>query len=235
MSDVDRGIETAGEIDRAEAGSAPPWPVPRLFGGDWLDPIRTRVGAMFEREMEAGRGFLWLPVIFGIGILVYFALPAEPSLFALVVATVALAVLAWGVRRRVVVFRVAFALAAVAAGIVAMKVRTEIVAAPMLQREMTVEVTGWVAEREAAARGGARVRLQVHDIEGVAAARAPKAVRVTLRSQADDIRVGDALTILARMRPPSGPVMPGGYDFGRADFYAGIGARRFRLWRGEAR
>ncbi len=89
MSDVDRGIETAGEVDRAEAGSAPPWPVPRLFGGDWLDPLRTRLGAMFEREMEAGRGFLWLPVIFGIGILVYFALPAEPSLLALVVATVA--------------------------------------------------------------------------------------------------------------------------------------------------
>ena len=32
--------------------------------------------------MEAGRGFLWLPVCFGIGILFYFALPEEPSAIA---------------------------------------------------------------------------------------------------------------------------------------------------------
>lgn len=226
MSDIDRGV-TAGEVDRDRDREASPWPVPRLRGGDWLDPLRTRLGALFEREMEAGRGFLWLPVIFGIGILIYFALPSEPSLLAIIVATLALAALAWVLRRRVAAFRVALALATLVGGVAAIKARTEIVVAPVLQREMTVAVTGWVAAREAAARGGTRVRLRVHDLEGIANGRAPTAVRITVRSKADDIRVGDALTVLARLRPPSGPVMPGGYDFGRADFYAGIGAVGF--------
>ncbi|HET7717364.1 MAG TPA: ComEC/Rec2 family competence protein [Bauldia sp.] len=226
MSDVDRWVDTTGE-PRDDDGSISSWPVPRPTGGDWLDAFRARLGALFEREMEAGRGFLWLPVVFGAGILVYFALPAEPSLLALAVAAVAATGFALRVRRRVAAFRVAVALAMLAAGLAAMKLRTEVVAAPVLAREMTVDVTGWVAEREAAARGGTRVRLRVVAIDGVAAERTPRAVRITIRSRADDIRVGDALSVLARLRPPSGPMMPGGYDFGRADFYEGIGAVGF--------
>ena len=225
MSDVDRGIETA---EQSAAGrSLAGWPATGGSASDWLEPFRLRLAAAFEREMEAGRGFLWLPVLFGIGILIYFALPAEPSLLALLVATGTLAALAWALRRRVAAGRVAVAVAMIVAGATMMTLRTAIVAAPVLPREMTVEVTGWVAEREASARGGARIRVKVHDIAGVAPERTPEAVRVTVRAGADAIRVGDAITVLARLRPPSGPVMPGGYDFGRADYYDRIGGVGF--------
>ena len=117
MSDIDRGIEPRGKLTEHRDREASPWPVPRLRGGDWLDPLRTRLGALFEREMEAGRGFLWLPVIFGIGILIYFALPSEPSLLAIIVATLALAALAWVLRRRVAAFRVVLALATLVGGV----------------------------------------------------------------------------------------------------------------------
>ena len=33
--------------------------------------------------------------------------------------------------------------------------------------------------------------------------------------------------MLARLRPPAGPVLPGGYDFARADFYEGVGGSGF--------
>lgn len=224
MSDVDRGIETAEE---RTPGGAAGWPVPDYRGGDWFAPYRLRLAAAFEREMEAGRGFLWLPVLFGIGIILYFALPAEPSLVALAAVTGALASLAWALRRRVAAGRVTVALLVIAAGATTMTLRTAVVAAPVLSREITAEVTGWVAKREATAGGGARLRVAVHDIAGLAQARTPAAVRITVRSRADGIRVGDAVTILARLRPPSGPVMPGGYDFGRVDYYAGIGAVGF--------
>src|SRR5690606_6079185 len=39
--------------------------------------------------------------------------------------------------------------------------------------------------------------------------------------------LGDAVSMRARLRPPSGPALPGGYDFGRAAFFAGIGATGF--------
>ncbi len=225
MSDVDRGLGIADKRvpGRAFAG----WSGPEFRIGDWLDPYRLRLAATFEREMEAGRGFVWLPVLFGIGILLYFALPAEPSLLALVAVTVALASLAWGIRRRMAATRVAVALAMIAAGATVMTLRTAVVAAPVLPREVTAEVTGWVAKREASARGGARVRVAVSSIEGIPPEGTPDAVRITIRAGADDIRVGDAIAVLARLRPPSGPLVPGGHDFGRVDYYAGIGAVGF--------
>ena len=191
-----------------------------------LGIVRLAIAASFEREMDAGRGFLWLPVLLGVGIVAYFALPREPSLAALAVATALLAMMAWH-RRRIVAFRILVALAAVAAGMTVIKARTDRVAAPVLPREMTATVTGWVAGVEAASRGGARLVLRVVRIDDLAPEATPHLVRVTVRSRKAPIAVGDALTVTARLSPPSGPVIPGGYDFARTAFYDGIGAIGF--------
>jgi competence protein ComEC len=131
----------------------------------------------------------------------------------------------------VAAFRLATALAVIVAGMTLTTLRTTLVAAPVLTRETTAEVSGWVAEREAASRSGTRLRLAVHAIEGLPPERTPPVVRVTVRAGGDEIGVGDAVQMLARLRPPSGPVMPGGYDFARADFYAGIGGSGFAYGR----
>jgi competence protein ComEC len=188
---------------------------------------RTQLAALFEREIDAGRGFLWLPVAFGLGILTYFVLPAEPWAPALALLTVALGVAAWRSRYRVTAFRILLVAAVAAAGLLAAKVRTDRAVAPVLAREMTVTVTGWVADREEASRGGVRIRLRVHDIAELKGAVPPGEVRVTVRSRAGAIAVGDAISLRARLQPPSGPVMPGGYDFAEAAFYQGIGAVGF--------
>ncbi|MEP2119649.1 MAG: ComEC/Rec2 family competence protein [Bauldia litoralis] len=223
MSDLQRETRQSGRIGRTIRFAVP-------GGGRYahgLDALRLPLAATFEREMEAGRGFLWLPVLFGAGIVIYFALPAEPSGLAMAAVSALLAVAAWRSRQRIAVFRLLAALTAVAAGCAVMKARTDIAAAPVIPREMTTTVTGWVAEREAAARGGARVLLRVGGIDKVAKSKTPENVRITIRSKADTIAVGDALTVLARIRPPSGPTIPGGYDFARADYYAGVGAVGF--------
>ena len=233
MSDVDRGIETAERASAERAAAAlvaagrRRWRLARS--------ALASAGAAFEREMEAGRGFLWLPVLFGIGVLGYFALPAEPSLLALVAVTAALASLAWALRRRVAAGRVAVALVMIVAGATIMTLRTVVVAAPVLPREMTVEVTGWVAEREASARGGARVRIAVDGIAGVAPERTPEAVRITIRAGAEDIRVGDA-----DHGPRPAPAAERTGDAGRLRFRPRRLLRRdrrgrLRLWRGEGR
>ena len=125
---------------------------------------RLRLAAVFEREIDAGRGFLWLPVAFGLGILVYFALPAEPWAPAIAGILLALTVAAWRARLRTAAFRILIVASLAAAGLLAAKVRTDQVAAPMLTREMTVTVTGWIAAREEASRGGVRIHLRVHAI-----------------------------------------------------------------------
>ncbi|MCB1487018.1 MAG: ComEC/Rec2 family competence protein [Bauldia sp.] len=192
-----------------------------------FDTIRLSLGATFEREMEAGRAFLWLPVLFGAGIAVYFALPAEPSLVALAIAAAVLGAAAWRARGHLGLFRLLAALMTITLGTTVMKARTDLVAAPVLEHEMTTNLDGWVAAREAASRGGVRIVLRVHDMEKVRPERRPPEVRITIRSKADAIAVGDAIAVLARLRPPSGPTIPGGYDFARADYYDGIGAAGF--------
>jgi competence protein ComEC len=185
------------------------------------------LAAAFEREMEAGRGFLWMPVCFGAGILVYFILPAEPPAFGVAAPAVALAVLAWLCRRRVAAFRVAFVLAAVAAGAATIKLRTDAVAAPVLAHATTATVTGWVEAREGTPTDGARLMVRVASLSGVAAAAMPFRVRVTVYTEAAAIAVGDAVTLRARLWPPSGPVVPGGTDFAFVPFYERIGAVGF--------
>jgi competence protein ComEC len=188
---------------------------------------RLRLGAVFEREMEEGRGFLWLPVAFGAGIALYFALPREPALVALVLLASVLVVAAVRMRLRPVAFRIVLVAAVGATGMLTMKLRTDAVTAPRLDREMTATVTGWVAAEGESARGGVRVHLRVASIERVKPESTPHIVRITIRSRTSDISVGEAISVRARLLPPSGPVMPGGYDFGRTAFYQGIGAVGF--------
>src|SRR3954453_4826702 len=103
------GIGQGGSTTQRAQGKIPP----RLRRFPFLPPsvgdrlltqlaeLRLRLADAFEREMEAGRGFLWLPVCFGIGVLVYFALPEEPSAIAAIGLVVALAAAAWWNRRRI--------------------------------------------------------------------------------------------------------------------------------------
>ena len=140
---------------------------------------------------------------------------------------VALAVATWLSRRTIAVFRVLFALAAVAAGLTVIKLRTDAVAAPMLRHEVTATVTGWVEAREGTPTDGARVYLRVASLTGVKPEETPYRVRVTVRTQADAIAVGDAISLKARLQAPPGPLLPGGNDFGFVPFYEGIGAVGF--------
>jgi competence protein ComEC len=223
--DVDpQAVSVAREAVPPKLAGRQPW-----HAGGFLGAVRPYLAATFEREIDAGRGFLWMPVAFGAGVLAYFALPAEPWLPALVASALTMALFAWRARLRFAAFRALLVIAAVSAGLVTAKVRTDLVGAPMLTREVTATVTGWIATREEAARGGARILLRVHDIADAPGLQQPwpKTIRVTVRSKVNELAVGDAITMRARLQRPSGAVMPGGYDFFAVAYYQGIGAVGF--------
>jgi competence protein ComEC len=192
-----------------------------------LDLARLSLGATLEREIEDGRGFLWLPVLFGIGVLVYFALPREPAFAAMALIAVALTAGAIVSRRLVLAFRVLVCAAAIAIGATAAKLRTDLVAEPRLEREVTADITGWIAEEGATPRGGARLVLRVQSIAGVKPDHLPLLARITVRPGTSVFAVGDAVAMRVRLRPPSGPAMPGGYAFARAAYYERLGAVGF--------
>lgn len=199
-----------------------------------LSGWRESAGASaLARELDAGRGFLWLPVAFGAGVLIYFALPVEPLLIPTGATVFALAALAYRLRHKPVSGRIAFLALAVLAGVFASTVRTAVVAAPMMPRDMTVTVTGWVMGTEETTSGARRIRLAVSEMDRLKPEEAPSVVRITVRKGAEDMVVGDGIRALASISPPGGPVAPGGYDFSRALFYSGIGGTGFAFGAAE--
>ncbi len=188
---------------------------------------RDAIAATFEREVEQGRAVLWLPVLFGAGILIYFGLPREPAFAALAVALLAAVLFAVAVRTRVGLFRVALSVAIVLAGATVIKFRTDSVAAPILATAYTGDLAGWVEEIEQFSANSRRIVVSVASLEGIAPGATPFRVRVTVRGAFDEVAIGSGISGLVSLQPPAAPVMPGGYDFGRELFYAGIGASGF--------
>jgi competence protein ComEC len=189
--------------------------------------LLSRVASEFEYELTAGRGFLWLPVMFAVGIVVYFSLPGEPSLWLLLPASPLCAAGAYMLRHQTGAFRFLVILSVLTAGTTVAKIRTDLVSAPMIQRERTVALTGWIAWIEEGRQSGFRVRLKLNSVAEISASSAPEKVQITLRTGGDGLTIGDAISVRARLIPPSGPLIPGGFDYSRRSYYLGIGAVGF--------
>ncbi len=108
--------------------------------GDALVFWRVRLIA----ELEDRRGFLWLPVAFGSGILIYFALPREPLLVALGLAVFASALWAIGAYAGGGSYRLAVVLCLIAAGAATTKMRVDRLIGPELDRAVTASISGRV-------------------------------------------------------------------------------------------
>ncbi|HEV7369070.1 ComEC/Rec2 family competence protein [Arenibaculum sp.] len=173
---------------------------------------------------EAERWLLWLPVLAGAGIGIYFALPAEPPVWIGPVVAAALSVALAAARRSMPTLVAFAALAAVAFGFAAAQVRTAAVSAPVLTRGSgPVVVTGRVVVMERG-EGAARVTLDEVAIAGMEPAATPERVRLHVSERHGEVMPGMTLRVRAFLQPPPGPVMPGSFDFGRQLFFARIGA-----------
>lgn len=83
--------------------------------------------------VERDRWALWVPVLLGVGIILYFALPTEPPLEHGIATAVAAFGLALLIRRRPVALIAALGAATVAIGFTAAELRTARVVAPVLE------------------------------------------------------------------------------------------------------
>jgi competence protein ComEC len=170
-------------------------------------------------EAEQERWFLWLPVMFGAGIAVYFLLPVEPWTAAALLPVVAALALHRSVARGAMAALMTGALLATALGIAAGKLRTEAVRAPVLQKQVgPVDVYGFVELVEQ------RLTVRVTALEKQEPHAWPARVRVRTMTETADLQPGDAVRLKATLSPPPGPALPGDYDFARAAWFQGLGA-----------
>lgn len=182
---------------------------------------------------ERERWALWSPVLLGLGVALYFALPVEPAWWVGPCATAAglgSVVLTW----RASILPCIVALAAAALGFSAAQLRSALVAAPVLHKELgPVEVEGRVAE-SVTTPAGFRLTLDRLAIRDLEAARTPLRVRLTVRGGAEPAAVGSWVRVVALLNPPPEPAAPGAFDFARQAWFEGLGAVGYAVRRPEA-
>lgn len=175
-------------------------------------------------EAEQDRWFLWVPVCFGLGIALYFALLFEPGLAIAGAMPVSAFVLAFLWRHGVPALLITGALLAATLGFAVTKLRSDMVAAPVIARQTgPVAVTGWVELVEPRPARGQRLTIRVASIEGLTAAATPERVRVRTLVADPSLQPGDAIAVKSVLSPPAGPALPGGFDFARSAWFQGLG------------
>ncbi len=186
-------------------------------------PDRRRkfaVGGILQAERP--QWFLWMPVLIATGVAVYFSLAKEPAL------VVAGAVLAGATVLAVVSVQskwsaVGLGAICVAAGFALATLRTQHVAAPVIEKRANyVLISGWV-ETASLISGAQKIVLRVHGVDDWGADRLPYRVRLSVFGADNPIRAGDAVSMRARLLPLPGPVRPGGFDFARRNWFLRIG------------
>jgi competence protein ComEC len=189
---------------------------------------------------EHDRWPLWLPVLVGAGIILYFNLPREPAFFLGPGLTALFGLGALILRRRWSVPALAcLALGATALGFAAAQVRTALVAAPVLASPIgPIEVTGTIVSSELG-EPSVRVVLEAPIVPGLSAEATPARIRLRLikgeSSAASDHQAlllpGARLAVRAMLRPPPEPIEPGAFDFARQAYFERIGASGFAVGR----
>ena len=195
-----------------------------------LSSLNPQISASLERFL-AGAGFdraPWIAVIFGAGILSWFALKspwqwAGAIGLGLLVAITATAL--WrGSDDRVLIRQTAITIGLVfAAGIATIWLRSEMVGAEPIARPTVERMQGYVLEREdQPAQERIRLVLAVRDAdEGVAR---KIRVNVPLEKVREGLSEGAIVRLRARLMPPASPMLPGAYDFARAAWFKGLSA-----------
>ncbi len=193
----------------------------------------ARLLAQFQLlvDAERDRWFLWIPVCLGVGAGFYFSLLNEPT------AVLAAALLAVSATIYMLLRGQALASGALAAavfwtalGFADAKLRTSYVATPALSRATgAVTLKGWVERSELRPGAKYRLTLAVISIEPLRSPPTPRLVRVTVTSKKPPPEIGKAVVLRARLAPLPEPVEPGGFDFARKAWFAGLGGIGYAL------
>lgn len=224
-------------------GLRPPWFQRKRAGVRTFDLTSRSIGSrlsqagsqclqvmaeMLAEEKAHGHGFLLLPVMLGLGAVIWFCLPTEPGLWLLaacwLVAVVAAALLRYtpGISRYVTL-----STALVLSGMLLAAAESRRHATIMLDQPVTTVVTGIVETREPSGEGRWRYLLSLESTASPKLRRSPQRVTLLSRTRQPAFHIGDRISGRARLSPPSGPALPGLADFAFSSYFDGVGAIGF--------
>lgn len=184
---------------------------------------------------------LWIPVCLGLGAGLYFAASSEPSpvftALAFAAALASFGAVVWrsakadDPNRHYAALILLSAIFWTVAGFATAQIQTFSVHTPMIvSANKIAQVEGRIIGHEIQeGRKGVVILLDKVRIDDWDADKTPRRVRLTVRTGAQDLHLGDRISVLAKLHPPSPPVTPGAYDFQRFYYFQSIGALGFSL------
>ncbi len=184
---------------------------------------------MWRTALLAQRGHLmcWVPVCLGLGIGLYFALLTEPGPGVWITVALAVAALFFVSRALDIAVRpLCLGLAIAGAGFLLAGVETRRVADPILGFRYYGPIEGRLVHIDQSASEAVRLTLDRVRLDRMEPARTPGRVRVSLHGDqpAAPFLPGEKLILTGHLSPPAGPAEPGGFDFRRFAWFAGLGA-----------
>ena len=190
-------------------------------------PVQVGLGNRFgaQLQLQQGRAIVWAPVAMVCGLMGYYSLPAEPPLVSgLFMGLVAIG-LAIGVR----VGRTGgFAVFAgfLVTGFLVGQIATIATGTKILPASTgKVTIGGWLDDLGSDVGKRRRIVVEVDRIDEVKAQYWPGRIRLSVSADHIGTRLrGDYVRFQAWLYPPLTPAIPGGWNYGRVGWFAGIGA-----------
>ncbi len=175
---------------------------------------------------------LWLPLPLAIGILLYFALPLEPPLYAGTLLLIFMTICAVPFFGNRVFAWLWFGVFLVALGFTAGQWRTWHVAAPVLAKKTyPITVQGRVVQVDTLPLAH-RVVLDDMQLTGgkIYTGGLPQRARIRLKNMDEVVpAAGDVISVKAILLPLPPPVLPGAFDFQRHAFFQRLGATGYAI------
>ncbi len=173
---------------------------------------------------EKDRFILWLPVLFGLGIGLYFSFKTEPSSWLTIITVEVLLISLYVWRYNPVKFFISGALLIIALGFANIQIRSlyqaKFIQSPENKKETTY-LSARVLKIDKNAKG--KMRLLLSDAEDFEKQR-KGLYRVTLSGHNPNIQEGNCVEMIATLMSPMQPIMPNSYQFNRKYFYDGLSA-----------
>jgi competence protein ComEC len=196
-------------------------------GAPWS--FAAAIAAWLEARLdeERGRWFLWLPVLYGVGIGAYLGAATEPPLLLCLALLIAAATCRVFLALTALRLIVSASFLMIALGLVTGKIRAAFIDAPVLTKAVgNAALTGWI-ERIERHQKAHRLTLRLEAMEGGYSGAPPRRVRLRYHGKGALPEAGARVKLKASLRPPPEPVIPGGFDFARHHWFDGLGASGF--------
>ncbi|MBS0271443.1 MAG: ComEC family competence protein [Proteobacteria bacterium] len=191
--------------------------------------ILNYISISFYNDFQ--RWLLWLPVLVGFGISLYFSLSFEPPLWVGGLGIFAFIFSFIFVRLRVL-HLLAFSIGFIFLGFSASLFRTHLLNTVMLHYPLSpLVLEGRVqqVELKPTLKGTFYQRLILTDLKAETPEKLPQKIRVSLKGKRERLWPGQRIQIKAKLLPVSEPSTPNGFDFRRQAYFNGLGATGFSL------